>query len=148
MSKATGGTTTVVVRSPAKAAKTTMATAATGMMGKRASAASAMDARTIKVTLGEMFVKPRRDSISAGKVTFVARNNGMLTHELMIERMPLKMTGDHPIEADAQGMIQDMATGASGKMTLTLKPGSYELFCNVPGHYASGQHIPFTVTKR
>ena len=31
-------------------------------------------------------------------------------------------------------------------VTLELKPGSYVLFCNVSGHYAAGQHTPFTVT--
>ena len=33
-------------------------------------------------------------------------------------------------------------------LTLNLKPGKYQLFCNVPGHYAAGQHIPFTVTAK
>jgi uncharacterized cupredoxin-like copper-binding protein len=31
-------------------------------------------------------------------------------------------------------------------MTVNLKPGMYELFCNVPGHYAMGQHTMFKVT--
>ena len=25
-------------------------------------------------------------------------------------------------------------------MTLALKPGRYELVCNLPGHYAAGMH--------
>ena len=158
LSHATGGNTTVMMRSPAAAGsvssgaaatKTAMPAAGSAMMGKRAAsgAVGATAARTVSVKLGEMWVRPSRTSITAGKVTFVARNTGMLTHELMIERMPLKMSGDHPVENAAQGMIQDMATGAMGRMTLTLKPGTYMLFCNVPGHYASGQHVPFTVTK-
>jgi uncharacterized cupredoxin-like copper-binding protein len=43
-------------------------------------------------------------------------------------------------------MIQDMAPGESGKMTLDLKPGMYMLFCNITGHYAAGQHTVFRVT--
>jgi uncharacterized cupredoxin-like copper-binding protein len=31
-------------------------------------------------------------------------------------------------------------------MTLNLKPGMYMLFCNVPGHYALGQHTMLKVT--
>ncbi len=42
-------------------------------------------------------------------------------------------------------MIPDMGPGGSGRMTLNLRPGTYELFCNVPGHYAAGQHVTFTV---
>jgi uncharacterized cupredoxin-like copper-binding protein len=32
-------------------------------------------------------------------------------------------------------------------MTLKLMPGKYMLFCNVPGHYAAGQHTVLTVTQ-
>ena len=152
LSKATGGTTTVMMRSTggsaAKAgAPATAATPAGGMMGA-SSAAAAAGPRTVNVTLGEMYVKPSKTTISAGKVTFVAKNIGMLQHELMIEKMPIKMAGaGKPVEDAAQGMINDMGHLGTGKMTLKLTPGTYELFCNVPGHYAAGQHTMFTVTK-
>jgi len=104
--------------------------------------------RTVKAELGEMFVRPNATSISAGKVTFVAHNGGKVVHELMVERTPLKMDGPgRPNEKAALGMIEDLDPGASGKVTLNLKPGTYQLWCNVPGHYAAGQHTTFTVTK-
>ena len=113
-----------------------------GMMGGSAQPG------VVRVTLGEMWVRPSVTSVPAGKVTFVASNMGHVQHELMIERMPLRMEGPgKPVEDAAQGMIEDIGPGRSGKMTLRLKPGKYELFCNVPGHYAAGQHIEFTVTK-
>jgi uncharacterized cupredoxin-like copper-binding protein len=103
---------------------------------------------TVQVKLREMWVRPQYTSVQAGKVTFVARNTGQVKHELMIERAPLKMDGPgRPNEEAAQGMIEDMDPGRSGRMTLNLTPGDYVLFCNVPGHYAAGQHISFTVTK-
>jgi uncharacterized cupredoxin-like copper-binding protein len=119
-----------------------------GMMGTQAAGTAApAGAHTVPVTLGEMWVRPRYTSVEAGKVTFVAHNTGQVTHELMVERMPLKMDGPgRPNEEAAQGMIEDMEPGASGKMTLKLTPGNYALFCNVTGHYAAGQHIGFTVT--
>jgi uncharacterized cupredoxin-like copper-binding protein len=124
------------------------AMASGGMMGSRAAGATApAGVRTVRVKLGEMWVRPQYTSVKAGKVTFVASNTGQVVHELMIERMPLKMDGPgRPNEDAAQGMIEDMDPGASGKMALNLKPGSYVLFCNVPGHYAAGQHVRFTVT--
>jgi uncharacterized cupredoxin-like copper-binding protein len=104
--------------------------------------------RTVTANLGEMWVRPNASSISAGKVTFVAHNTGQLVHELMVERTPLKMEGPgRPNEKAAIGMIPDLKPGASGRMTLKLKPGTYELFCNVPGHYAAGQHTTFRVTS-
>ena len=116
-----------------------------GMAGRRAAAAGA--ATQVTAQLGDYYVHPSRTSVPAGQVTFVARNVGQLPHELMIERMPIKMDGPmQPNEDAAQGMIQDMGPGESGKMTLNLKPGMYMLFCNVGGHYAAGQHTPFRVT--
>ena len=38
------------------------------------------------------------------------------------------------------GEIADLAPGKSGKLTLTLKPGTYVLFCNEPGHYGPGEY--------
>jgi uncharacterized cupredoxin-like copper-binding protein len=35
--------------------------------------------------------------------------------------------------------------GESGTETADLKPGSYELVCHLPGHYAAGQKLTFTV---
>lgn len=68
--------------------------------------------RTIHVKLGEMWVRPDYASVKAGKVTFAATNTGQLEHELMIERMPLKMDRPgRPNEEAAQGMIEDMEPG-------------------------------------
>jgi uncharacterized cupredoxin-like copper-binding protein len=95
-----------------------------------------------------MYARPSVTSVPAGKVTFRATNMGMLTHELMVERMPIKMESPgKPVESAAQGMIDDMQHGQSGQMTLKLTPGKYMLFCNVPGHYAAGQHTVLTVTR-
>ena len=102
---------------------------------------------TIHTQLGDYWVAPTVGSVAAGRVTFVAKNVGRVPHELMIEKMPMKFDSPmHPTESSAQGMIEDMEAGQSGRMTLNLRPGSYMLFCNVEGHYVAGQHIPFTVT--
>ena len=138
--------TTVVMRGPAAAtASRSTSGMGPGMMGNSASPSVT---RTVNVTLGEMFARPNATSITAGKVTFVARNMGQTTHELMIEKAPIKMEGPgKPVEDAALGMVDDMQPGGTGKMTVKLTPGTYELFCNVPGHYAAGQHTTFTVTK-
>ena len=66
----------------------------------------------------------------------------------MVERMPMKFDSpNHPNEDAAQGMIDDMTTGQSGRMTVRLAPGTYMLFCNAPSHYEYGQHVIFNVTK-
>ena len=114
------------------------------MMGGPGSAQGAI--RTVEVELGEMYVKPNLTTVPAGEVKFVARNVGKVEHELMVERMPIMMDGPgKPTEDAAMGMIEDMAPMHHGQMALRLKPGKYELFCNVPGHYAAGQKTTITV---
>jgi uncharacterized cupredoxin-like copper-binding protein len=120
-----------------------------GMMSGASQAAPVVNgAHVITAQLGEMFVRPSVTSVPAGKVTFKATNTGNLVHELMVERMPMKFDSPgHPTESAALGMINDMDPGKSGQMTVKLTPGKYMLFCNVPGHYAGGQHTVLTVTQ-
>jgi uncharacterized cupredoxin-like copper-binding protein len=130
------------------AAPAVASSGSSGMPGGMMGGGPAAKPGVVRVMLGDMWVRPNVSSVPAGKVTFVASNMGHLPHELMIERTPLKMEGPgKPVEDAAQGMIDDMQPGQSGTMSLRLKPGSYQLFCNVPGHYAAGQHIDFTVTS-
>jgi uncharacterized cupredoxin-like copper-binding protein len=102
----------------------------------------------VYVQLGDYWAGPAVPSVRSGAVTFVAKNVGRVPHELMVERMPMKFDAPmQPDEGAAQGMIEDMDPGDSGRMTMSLEPGSYMLFCNVAGHYAAGQHMTFAVTK-
>jgi uncharacterized cupredoxin-like copper-binding protein len=45
------------------------------------------------------------------------------------------------------GEISDLKPGAKGTMTLDLKPGSYVVICNQPGHYKAGMMTALTVTR-
>ena len=102
--------------------------------------------RRVRVELGEMYVKPSVRAVPAGKVTFVVRNVGKLDHELIVSRIPVMMEAPGMPDHDAGlGMTDHMGPGGSEKLTLRLKPGTYELFCNVPGHYAAGQKLRFRV---
>ena len=120
-----------------------------GVHGRFAAGQVAAAAKgTVYVDLGDYWVRPAASSVRAGRITFVAKNVGRIPHELMVERAPIKMTSmGKPDEDAAQAMIDDTASGRSGHTTVRLKPGRYVLFCNAPGHYAAGQHIPFTVTS-
>ena len=41
-----------------------------------------------------------------------------------------------------------IAPGAVSRLTVTLRPGRYELACNLPGHYATGMHTGLEVRCR
>ena len=47
--------------------------------------------------------------------------------------------------ANYLGEVSDLDPGKSGALTVTLEPGMYILFCNIPGYYASGMWTVITV---
>jgi len=76
-------------------------------------------ATTVNVKLTEWTVVLSQASVATGPVTFVVTNAGSIPHGF---------------EVEGQGIEQEVETiqpGASDTLTLTLKPGSYEVYCPV-----------------
>lgn len=134
----TGGSTGVVLPSaePASAMRSTAA-------GSAASAPAALPG-ALRVALGEMYLRAPA-SAKAGKVVFQVTNQGQMTHWFGIVKAPAQVSNgmltSKPLAQSAQ-----LSAGQSATVTATLTPGSYELVCLMPGHYAGGQHQAFTVT--
>ncbi len=102
-----------------------------------------------------MMLRASEGSVSSGQVSLVAENMGWRTHELLILPLATGATVGHRL-AGADGKVPETgslgeasascATGSgdgitarsAGWVTLTLKPGRYELLCNLPNHYADG----------
>jgi uncharacterized cupredoxin-like copper-binding protein len=112
---------------------------------------------------GAMSLKADRTTVPHGTVSFRVTNAGAVHHEMVI--LPLgnsKAVGARPFGGDARvdeaGSLGEVSRsdggkndsgivpGTSGHVTLSLKPGQYELVCNVVGHYASGMFTKLTVT--
>lgn len=106
---------------------------------------AAATAADVNVTLGDMWVKSDKPEIAAGKVTFAVKNEGATVHGLAISPTPVKQSGGMLDDSALLGKGGDLAGGDSETVTWDLKPGSYELVCFMPGHYAAGQKLPFTV---
>jgi uncharacterized cupredoxin-like copper-binding protein len=100
----------------------------------------------VNVTLGDMWVKADQPSIKAGKVSFSVKNSGATIHGLAIVAAPAKVSGGMLDHHSLLTEGAELPAGASETLTANLEPGSYELVCHLPGHYAAGQHIPFKVT--
>jgi len=47
-----------------------------------------------------------------------------------------------PTDSGVDGTVP----GGISQVTLTLAPGSYEVVCNLPGHYRSGMYATLTVS--
>jgi uncharacterized cupredoxin-like copper-binding protein len=98
-------------------------------------------------SIAHMRIVLDRDTVKPGRITLAAENQSKgLVHEVLIARaadagsLPFDAKNDRVIEkrVHSLGEISDLAPGKSGKLTLTLKTGTYVLFCNQPGHYKDG----------
>ncbi len=118
----------------------------------------------VTVILKDYTVHPNTTQAKAGRLTFEAVNEGMSTHELVILRTALKRTALPRKEAKGQSgiiteylvdeddaqieivdEIEEFPSGTSQKKTVSLNPGRYVLFCNIPGHYDKGMHASFHI---
>jgi hypothetical protein len=83
---------------------------------------------------------PSRPSLPSGKVTVQLWNRGEDAHDLRIRR--LNRSGR------MVGRTQGVAVTQSGGLrqaNWTLAPGTYMLYCSMPGHYARGMHTRIIV---
>lgn len=105
--------------------------------------------------MAPMGIKVSTDSVPAGEVTFNAKNMSTeLIHEMVVapiadptKLLPYDATMEK-VDEDAAGHLGEVAEldpDAKGSLTLTLKAGTYILYCNLPGHYASGMWTLITV---
>ena len=103
--------------------------------GLVAAMSSAATAQSVPVTLSEWKVQIARDTLQAGSVTFRVKNEGAVVHGLQIEG-----------EGVDKGTPQ-IAAGQSGSLTVTLKPGTYELYCPMAeqSHKLAGMKKQITV---
>lgn len=109
------------------------------------------------MTKAPMGVDVDKKTVKAGKVTFDATNTSKeMVHELIItpaktvdETLPY-LNNENRIDEEHGahlGEVSELEPGKSGSLTITMKPGFYVLYCNIPGHYMAGMWTTFTVTK-
>lgn len=114
-----------------------------------------MGADTAKM-MAMMGIKLDRDTVAAGEVTFeVVNDSRTIIHEMVVSpvadpavALPY-LADEEKVDEDVAGHVGEVAEldpGKAGALTVTLKPGSYILFCNIPGHYVLGMWALLTVT--
>ena len=111
---------------------------------------------------GMMRLSIDRSAVHNGPVSFIAVNFGTVNHELLV--LPLQdgqvagtrqTDGEDRIDETSsvgetsktcgQGAGDGIAPATSGWNTLDLKPGRYELVCDLPGHYNAGMYTQLTI---
>jgi uncharacterized cupredoxin-like copper-binding protein len=107
-------------------------TATTSTQPGSPTAAPGAAATTVNVSETEFKIALGATSLKAGKITFDVKNDGKIPHDLAIKGM-----------SDETNLIE---AGGSATLAVTLKPGTYELYCSVPGHEAAGMKLSVTVS--
>ncbi|HSD03438.1 MAG TPA: hypothetical protein VLB81_13755 [Gaiellales bacterium] len=116
-------------------------------------AAGGRDATVIRITERDFRIHvPAR--IAAGNVRLVVTNHGPDQHELIVVRtaggeLPLRSDGatvdEETLDPVTVGVLEAGAVGSVRELDVHLRPGSYEVFCNMAGHYLGGMSAEFTV---
>ncbi|MEU2712563.1 copper-binding protein [Streptomyces sp. NPDC007205] len=88
----------------------------------------------VTVTETEYALKLSRSSFTPGTYTFVSDNHGKITHALSI---------DGPGVEDAK--TKDVNSGQQATLTVTLKKGTYDLYCPIDSHKQLGMDKHITV---
>ena len=120
----------------------------------------------VTVILQDFRVHPNTTQAKAGRLTLEAVNKGMSPHELVILKtdlnpaaLPRKEAKHHQgilaeylvNEDDARietiDEIDEFPAGTSQKKTVSLDPGHYVLFCNIPGHYDKGMYASLHIVR-
>lgn len=119
----------------------------TKMMGK-------MDLAMMKTA--QMGVKLDQTTVKAGTVTFAVTNDSKdIIHEMILSPLKAGVTelpylpDEYRIDeekAEHLGEVSELDPGKMGSLTVDLKPGTYIIYCNIPGHFFDGMWTTMTVT--
>jgi uncharacterized cupredoxin-like copper-binding protein len=90
--------------------------------------------KTIKVTEKEFHITLSSRTGAVGPVRFVIKNAGKYTHGLAISGLGVKLKKSALVKP-----------GKTATLAVTLKSGTYALWCPVPGHAAKGMKTSITV---
>ncbi len=111
-----------------------------------------------------MRLMPMWARTSAGTITIDLLNVGSRPHELLVYRLADgQVAGQRVVGANDRiseegslgevepvcqqpASVDGIAAGNTGRVTLTLTPGRYEIVCNLPGHYRNGMYATLVVT--
>jgi len=100
---------------------------------------AAQPSGSIKVTMTEYSFNPSTISVPSGKVVFFLVNAGTISHDMI-----LRDTSGQRVSGAASELV---SAGDSFVFTVSNLPaGTYAIFCDQPGHEASGMKGTVTAT--
>jgi uncharacterized cupredoxin-like copper-binding protein len=103
------------------------------------------DRPILRLTLDEYRIVPQDVVVKPGRMKFVVRNAGRLTHNLVIQ-IPPKTPDAKPEQLTPTSRTATMQPGqTAAPIKVTLRPGEYRLVCTIANHDDLGQFGTLTV---
>lgn len=106
----------------------------------------------LSVELTDHSIASDRAVVPAGHMVLAIHNGGTGGHELEVIRTdaaPDRLAYDTGLaQVTARGVVaerENIAAGATKRLSVDLEPGRYVLICNLPGHYAAGMRLALEV---
>ncbi len=103
----------------------------------------------------EWKVNVSAQTAEAGEVIFAMANYGTMPHEFLVTKTSydpgkIPLGSDLRFNEEDKGLsvvdeISEWPVNESKVLKINLEAGTYELLCNLAGHYANGMHTTFTV---
>ena len=86
------------------------------------------------VTETEFKIALPKNTLAAGSYAFEVANDGKIEHDLVVQ---------------GNGVDEKTPTiqpGSSATLNVDLKPGTYDVYCSIPGHKQAGMDVKLTVS--
>ena len=106
-------------------------------------------------SVSEWKVAVSSQTADEGDVIFSIANYGSIPHEFLVvktdfEPGKIPLTSEDRFSEDGEGVdvvdeIAEWPVNTAGVLKVNLKPGNYQLLCNIAGHYKAGMYTPFVV---
>lgn len=103
--------------------------------------------------VGQVFewgVELSAGTAKAGEVTFAIANFGTMRHEFLVTKTmfepgKIPLGDNNRFDEEMNGItvvdeIKEWSVNEAEVLTVNLEAGTYELLCNIAGHYANGMH--------
>jgi len=126
--EAGGEETTAETTAPSTTATTQTSTTQT------ATTATTQAAQNVVARETEFKIALPKIAVHAGRVTFDVQNDGKIPHDLVVEGNGI----------EEKTPLLD--AGESKTLSVDLKPGTYDVYCSVPGHKQAGMDLKLTVS--
>lgn len=86
----------------------------------------------VQIEAGDLYFEPDAVRAAAGEISITLENVGAVEHDLLVEE-------------PGNVLVVHVNPGETATGTIDLEPGTYTIYCDVPGHRAAGMEGTLTV---